>query len=198
MQTVATRYPHWKILWGMMGPAGKEPRNTKTDLNPCLLVLEAVERHFAFWTFFQIWQSVRMNSRGEIPGNFGVSALGFFQAPGSHRESSPHPCAWIMIVMEPLHQSSLVQYLINLELPTLWSQFRRQSSCLARLDPLALKTPSLFFPPHFLSTFLFLSALPLTFPIFLLFWLLSFFCKTFKSVEDGRSFLSFQRKGLIQ
>lgn len=197
MQTVTTHYPHWKILWGMMGPAGKEPRNIRTDLNPCLLVLVTVERHFVFWTFFQIWQSVRMKSIGEIPDNFGVSALGFFQAPGSHRESSPHSCAWTMTGIEPLHQSSLVQYLINLELPTLWSQFRQQSSCLSRLDPLALKTP-LFFPSTLPLYFPFLSALPLTFPIFLLSWLLSFLSKMFKSVEDSRSFLSFQRKGLIQ
>lgn len=53
-------------------------------------------------------------------------------------------------------------------------------------------------PPSPLSLyFLLLSALPLTSPIFLLSWLLSFFSKMFKSVEDSRFFLSFQRKGLI-
>lgn len=197
MQTVTTRYPHWKILWGMMGPAGQEPRNIRTDLNPCLLVLVTVERHFVFWTFFQIWQSVRMKSIGEVSETFGVSALGFFQAPGSHRESSAHPCAWTMTGMEPLHQSSLVQYLINLELPTLGSQFRRQSSCLSRLHPLALKTP-LFLPSTLPLYFLFPLRPSLTFPMFLLSWLLSFLSKTFKSVEDSRPFLSFQRKGLIQ
>lgn len=130
----------------MTAPAGRELRNIRTDLNPWILVLVAVGRHFVFWAFLKIWRSVRMNSVGEIPDNFGVSALGFFQAPGSHRGSSLHPCAWTMIVIEPLHQSSLVQYLISLELPTLWPQFWWQSSWLSRLDPLALQTPFLCLP----------------------------------------------------
>lgn len=138
----------------MTDPAGRELRNKRTGLNPCLLVLVAVGRHFVFWAFLKIWQSVRMYSVGEIPDNFGVSALGFFQAPGSHRESSPHPSAWTMMMIEPLHQSSLAHYLINLELPTLWPQFWWQSSWLSRLDPLALQTPFLcqpcpVFPPPF-------------------------------------------------
>lgn len=98
-----------------------------------------------------------------------------------------------MIMIEPLHQSSLVQYLINLELPTVWWQFRCQSRWLSRFYPFALQTPlplacpapplcclfsALHFPP-----LLFLSPL-LSLPS----GLLPFLVKNVKCVKDSRFF----------
>lgn len=103
-------------------------------------------------------------------------------------------CLRIMIMIEPLHQSSLVQYLINLELPAKILKIKCQSRSLPWLFPFTFSIHFflLSFLPLFFSFLFFLSVL--AFFSFLLLFKIFFmsldFPKMFKLVGKKSRFFS--------
>lgn len=132
--------------WGTGGAFEEVFEGLPPDLASVFLAVEGV-----IFLFYEKRRDVKTNNKWEVSQCISGSGARFLHLRFSQGIFLSRLCLRILIMIEPLHQSSLVRHLISLQLPAKSVQCKCQSWSLPKLLSLNCNIPFLFYFFSFLS-----------------------------------------------